>query len=86
MPANAMYVLVGLLWNMDGEKTFILNNSCKRRRIFVAGSFGTRHLQVFLMFLGMMIAYGLRVILSVAIVAMTKADEAKPDAKVIRVK
>ncbi|XP_003424100.3 putative inorganic phosphate cotransporter isoform X1 [Nasonia vitripennis] len=45
------------------------------------GRFGTRHVQVFLMFLGMMIAYALRVILSVAVVAMTKPETANPDFK-----
>ncbi|XP_014212336.1 putative inorganic phosphate cotransporter [Copidosoma floridanum] len=38
------------------------------------GCFGTRHLQIFLCFLGMIFGYGLRVIISIAIVAMTNKD------------
>ena len=38
---------------------------------FTAKIFGVRHLQAFLMFLGLTVAYALRVDLSVGIVAMT---------------
>lgn len=38
---------------------------------FPAGAFGVRHVQAFLVFLGLTLAYALRVNLSVAIVAMT---------------
>lgn len=68
---------------MEDEETLLLreNDSCCRN-IVSSGRFGTRHLQIFLMFLGMMIAYALRVILSVAVVAMTKPETANPDFKV----
>ncbi|XP_011178019.1 putative inorganic phosphate cotransporter isoform X1 [Zeugodacus cucurbitae] len=41
--------------------------------------FGIRHFQAFLIFLGLSVAYSLRVNLSVAIVAMTDKDAANPD-------
>lgn len=40
---------------------------------------GTRHVQIFLMFLGIAIAFGVRVCMSVTIVAMTDAQSANPD-------
>lgn len=50
--------------------------------IHVAGVFGVRHLQAFLMFLGLTLAYALRVNMSVAIVAMTDKHAANPDFEV----
>lgn len=50
--------------------------------IYVAGVFGVRHLQTFLMFLGLTLAYALRVNMSVAIVAMTDRHAANPDYEV----
>ncbi|XP_037035941.1 putative inorganic phosphate cotransporter isoform X3 [Bradysia coprophila] len=44
-----------------------------------AGFFGVRHCQVFLLFLCLTIAYGMRVNLSVAIVAMLDRQSANPD-------
>lgn len=41
-----------------------------------------RHVQAFLMFLGLTLAYALRVNLSVAIVAMTDRHSANPDFEV----
>lgn len=40
---------------------------------------GVRHLEIFLMFLAVSMAYALRVNLSVAIVAMTDSENANPD-------
>lgn len=50
--------------------------------IYVAGAFGVRHLQAFLVFLGLTLAYALRVNMSVAIVAMTDKHAANPDYEV----
>lgn len=47
--------------------------------IDIAGVFGVRHLQTFLMFFGLTLAYALRVNMSVAIVAMTDRHAANPD-------
>lgn len=47
--------------------------------IYVAGVFGMRHFQTFLMFLGLTLAYAMRVNMSVAIVAMTDKNAANPD-------
>lgn len=44
-----------------------------------AGIFGVRHLQAFLLFLGLTLAYAMRVNLSVAIVAITDKHAANPD-------
>lgn len=44
--------------------------------------FGVRHLQAFLMFLGLTLAYAMRVNMSVAIVAMTNNTAANPDYEV----
>lgn len=43
------------------------------------GVFGIRHLQAFLLFLGLTLAYAMRVNLSVAIVAITDRHAANPD-------
>lgn len=48
---------------------------------FAAGAFGVRHVQAFLVFLGLTLAYALRVNLSVAIVAMTD-NSSNPDHEV----
>lgn len=50
--------------------------------IHIAGAFGVRHLQAFLVFLGLTLAYALRVNMSVAIVAMTDKHAANPDYEV----
>ncbi|CAB0016293.1 unnamed protein product [Nesidiocoris tenuis] len=47
------------------------NFSSKNMQNFIIGIIGTRHKQVFLMFLGLFLAYAMRVNLSVGIVAMT---------------
>lgn len=44
--------------------------------------FGIRHFQAFLIFVGLSVAYSLRVNLSVAIVAMTDKESANPDFEV----
>lgn len=44
--------------------------------------FGVRHFQAFLLFLGLTLAYAMRVNLSVAIVAMTDRHAANPDFEV----
>lgn len=44
-----------------------------------AEKLGTRHVQIFLMFLGIAIAYAVRVCMSVTIVAMTDAKSANPN-------
>ncbi|KAJ8684845.1 hypothetical protein QAD02_020638 [Eretmocerus hayati] len=54
-----------------GTSIFYLSESDKGYSTYSPGRIGTRHLQVPLMFLGMLIGYSLRVTLSVAIVAMT---------------
>ncbi|KAJ8679911.1 hypothetical protein QAD02_015698 [Eretmocerus hayati] len=54
-----------------GTSIFYLSESDKGYSTHFPGRIGTRHLQVLLMFLGMLIGYSLRVTLSVAIVAMT---------------
>ncbi|XP_075169622.1 putative inorganic phosphate cotransporter isoform X2 [Haematobia irritans] len=52
----------------------------KNRRFAEEGSvFGIRHLQCFLLFLALAVAYALRVNLSVAIVAMTDKDATNPN-------
>lgn len=53
---------------MENENTYLLRSLTN---FSVSGGLGKRHLQVFLLFLGMTISYGLRVSMSVAIVAMT---------------
>lgn len=53
-----------------------------RFSIYLAGMFGVRHLQAFIMFLGLTLAYAMRVNMSVAIVAMTDKHAANPDYEV----
>lgn len=47
--------------------------------VTAASIFGVRHLQAFLLFLGLTLAYAMRVNLSVAIVAITDKNAANPD-------
>ena len=51
-----------------------------------AGKLGMRHLQTFYLFLGMAITHGLRVCMSVAIVAMTDSRTANPNIQVQHLK
>lgn len=50
--------------------------------ISAGGIFGVRHFQAFLLFLGLTLAYAMRVNLSVAIVAMTDRHAANPNFEV----
>lgn len=50
--------------------------------VSAGGMFGVRHLQAFLLFLGLTLAYAMRVNLSVAIVAMTDRHAANPNFEV----
>ncbi|XP_037945913.1 putative inorganic phosphate cotransporter isoform X3 [Teleopsis dalmanni] len=50
-----------------------------RRHDIEDSTFGIRHLQCFLLFCGLSVAYALRVNLSVAIVAMTDSNSTNPD-------
>lgn len=73
-------------WQLQSSAKLLLATLDKggqlKSRIVSAEGLGIRHLQVFLMFLGMIVAYGIRVMLSVAIVAMVSPEKANPEFKV----
>lgn len=50
--------------------------------LLASSIFGVRHLQAFLLFLGLTLAYAMRVNLSVAIVAITDRHAANPEFQV----
>lgn len=60
------------------DNTFSLTLSLSLS-FLASGIFGVRHLQAFLLFLGLTLAYAMRVNLSVAIVAITDRHAANPE-------
>ncbi|KAG7208912.1 hypothetical protein KM043_015092 [Ampulex compressa] len=71
---------------MDTEMTVVgkndgLEDPAEESSSRSPGRLGIRHLQVLLLFLGMMIGYCLRVIMSIAVVAMTNSTAANPDSE-----
>lgn len=55
------------------------STNCILSFVTASGIFGVRHMQAFLLFLGLTLAYAMRVNLSVAIVAITDRHAANPD-------